>query len=285
MLRERYGYGRVMKEEKGFNNICITQTAATICGLLGIPSHEGAAAPISEVLEKAGEAFGGAACDRVFFYNPDAVAMWIYEKYQDYFIGLEKRAGLRLPELSVVPPVTPVCFGSMYSGMQPGQHGIQKYEKPVLKVNTVFDDAAAAGKKAAIVSTEGDSISKIFLERPMDYFIYPSKEECNEKAMELIEEDRHDLIVLYNGDYDYQMHRHTPEGRRPLKALRENIETFSRIYDRIGECWKSHNSVVAFAPDHGCHRACLILGNHGIDKPCDMNIMHFYGFLDGNKGE
>lgn len=259
--------------------MCITQTAATICGLLGVPPHEGSAPPIPQVLDKAREAFGGAPCDRVFFYNPDAVAMWIYEKYRDYFTGLEERAALKLPELSVVPPVTPVCFGSMYSGLLPSGHGIQKYEKPILKVKTVFDDVASAGRKAAIVCTEGDSISRIFLERPIDYYIYPTKEECNEKAMELIRQDCHDLIVLYNGDYDYYMHRHTPEGRRPLKALRENIETFNRICDSIRDHWKAHNTVTAFAPDHGCHRACMLFGSHGVDKPCDMNIVHFYGFF------
>lgn len=274
-----------MKEAGAFNQICITKTAATICALLGIACHEGADAPLPGVLKKAQEVFGSPSCDRVFMYNPDAVAMWIYEKYRDYFKELERNAPLKLPELSVAPPVTPVCFGSMYSGMQPGEHGIQKYEKPILQVKTVFDDVPAAGKKAAIVSTAGDSISEIFLKRPVDYFIYPTKEECNAKAMELIGEDRHDLIVLYNGDYDYQMHRHTPEGRRPLRALQENIETFNSICGRIRECWKSHSAVAAFAPDHGCHRSCLFLGNHGVDEPCDMNIMHFYGFFKENKGE
>ena len=268
-----------LKEAKEFNKICITQTASTICALLGIPSHEGAAPPIPEVLGKARETFGGLPCDRVFFYNPDAIAMWIYDKYRNYFAELEKRTALKLPELSVVPPVTPVCFGSMYTGLKPREHGILKYEKPVLRVRTVFDDVVAAGKKAAIVSTAGDSISKIFLERPVDYFIYPSKKECNEKAMELIVEDRHNLIVLYNGDYDYQMHRHTPEGRRALRALQENIETFNSICGRIEECWDSHRCAATFAPDHGCHRTCLFLGSHGVEEPCDMNILHFYGFF------
>lgn len=64
------------------------------------------------------------------------------EKYRAHFAQLEKRAALRLPMRSVVPPVTPVAFASMYSGLQPAQHGIMKYEKPVLGVETVFDRAA-----------------------------------------------------------------------------------------------------------------------------------------------
>lgn len=78
-------------------------------------------------------------------YHPDAVAMWIYEKYRAHFAQLEKRAALRLPMRSVVPPVTPVAFASMYSGLQPAQHGIMKYEKPVLGVETVFDRLPEAG--------------------------------------------------------------------------------------------------------------------------------------------
>lgn len=256
-----------------FNEICITQVAATILTLLGVTPSGQMAPPITQVLEK------GSLCDRVFMYNPDAVAMWIYEKYTDYFSEMEKEVSLKLPMLSVIPPVTPVCFGSMYTGLNPAAHGIQKYEKPILRVPTVFDLLSKAGKKAAIVSTEGDSISEIFLEREIDYFIYKTKEECNEKALELIRQDTHDLIVLYNGDYDYQMHRHTPEGKKALKALQENIATYRQLKSCISKHWSSHHTSLVFAPDHGCHRVCGFLGNHGENKPCDMNIMHFYSFL------
>ena len=258
---------------KDFNQICITQTAATILSLLGITPADQMAPPIKQVLNRQ------PACDRVFMYNPDAIAMWVYEKYAHYFKEMEKKTDLKLPMLSVIPPVTPVCFGSMYSGLLPEGHGIQKYEKPVLSVPTVFDLLSQAGKKATIVSTEGDSISKIFLERNIDYFIYPTKEACNRKALKLIEQDVHDLIVLYNGDYDYQMHRHTPEGKKPLNALQENIDTYGLLHTSIQKHWAGHQTTLVFAPDHGCHKVFGFLGNHGDNKPCDMNIMHFYSFL------
>lgn len=269
--------------ENKLNEICITKTAATVLELLGLQRPMEMADSIREVIEKADEVFPDRKCDRVFLYHPDAVAMWIYEKYRAYFNKLEGLTDVSLPMLSVVPPVTPVCFGSMYSGLLPAAHGIMKYVKPVLQVKTVFDVLADAGKRAAIVSTKGDSISLIFLERNIDYFIYSSKEECNQKAMELIRQDQHDLIVLYNGDYDYYMHRFTPEGKRPLRALRENIETYMEINRLIRDSWKGHRTVTAFAPDHGCHRMCLLLGNHGVEKSCDMNIMHFYSFINGQQ--
>ena len=72
-----------------FHKICITRTASTILYLLGVSPLPKADAPIEEVLCKAAERFsplpGQAPCDRIFLYNPDAVAMWIYEKYAGYF--------------------------------------------------------------------------------------------------------------------------------------------------------------------------------------------------------
>lgn len=266
-----------------YNETCITKVASTVTSLLQTSSHAGAADPINQVLQTAAETFGQERCDRVFMYNPDAIGQWIYEKYRDYFREMEVQTDLKLPMLSVMPSVTPVCFASMYTGMMPQQHGITAYIKPVLRVETVFDDMVRAGKKAAIVSTEGDSISKIFLERAVDYFIYPTKEECNQKALELIEGDRHDLIVLYNGDYDEIMHDNGPEGDLSLQALRENIATFRTVRERICEKWQNHNTTLVFAPDHGCHQTGPSEGKHGTDAPSDMNIVHMYSFIPASR--
>ena len=262
--------------------ICITKTAATIEKLLGIEVHKDADRPIDEVVCTASEKFENKGCDRVFMYNPDAIGQWIYEKYREDFKKLDERADLRLDMLSVMPSVTPVCFGSMYSGMYPEKHGIQSYVKPVMKVETVFDSLPKEGKKAAIVSTEGDSISLIFLERNVDYFIYKTVKECNKKARELICEDEYDLIVLYNTNYDYWLHRNGPTGLLSVHALKENIRTYCQLYDIIKKKWKKHNTVLVFAPDHGCHRFFGVLGNHGKDIPEDMNIHHFYSFICAN---
>lgn len=259
--------------------MCITQTAATIAQLLGFSLGTQAAEPLGPVLRKAQEKFGVNRCSRVLMYNPDAVGLWVFNSHKDMFRSVTETADVKLRLRSVFPPVTPVCFASMYSGLEPEQHGIVRYEKPVLRVATVFDEALKAGKKAAIVSTRGDSISEIFLNRPLDYYIYKSPAECNQRAMELIKEDRYDLIVLYNGNYDYYMHRCGPEGRMALRALRQNIDTYCRLREQMAECWKEHDSVLVFAPDHGCHRQFVLLGGHGIDRPCDMEIPHFYSML------
>ncbi len=280
----------------GFNKICITQVASTVLTLLGAPGtapESGAAQmspdagtvqmapPIPDVLSKAHEKFGDEKCDRVVMYNPDAIALWIYGKYyKKYFSRLEANTDLMLPMLSVFPPVTPVCFGSMYSGLQPAVHGIQSYTKPVLKCQTVFDAVLGAGKKAAIVSTEGDSISLIFLERDMDYFIYKTVKACNDKAAELIKKDEYNLIVLYNTDYDYWMHRSSPTGLPAKNALKKNVAEYLALKELIQSEWKGkHRTALAFAPDHGCHRTAGILGTHGINEPCDMNTVHLWSFI------
>lgn len=276
----------------GFNKICITQVASTVLTLLGAETGSASASatsqtgaemapPIPEVLTKAQEKFGTGKCDRVVMYNPDAIALWIYEKYyKKYFSRLEENTDLMLPMLSVFPPVTPACFGSMYSGLQPAVHGIQSYTKPVLKCDTVFDRLIAAEKKAAIVSTKGDSISLIFLERDMDYFIYKTVKECNDKAAELIKSDEYDLIVLYNTDYDYWMHRSSPTGLPAKNALKKNVAEYIALKELIQSEWKGkHRTALAFAPDHGCHRWLGLLGTHGINEPCDMNTVHLWSFL------
>lgn len=87
------------------------------------------------------------------------------------------------------------------------------------------------------------------------------------------------MIVLYNGDYDWAMYRFSPEGKRSIKALKENIETYASIRNEIKEKWTSHKTALAFAPDHGCHRQYGILGTHGRMIPKDMNIRHFWTII------
>ena len=65
-------------------------------------------------------------------------------------------------------------------------HGIRKYEKPVITIDTIFDSLIRSGKKGVIVAQEKCSLAMIFLEREMDYFIYNTVEEVNAKAAQVI---------------------------------------------------------------------------------------------------
>lgn len=252
----------------------LTGVAAAVAGALDVePPHEAAAAlePIAALCK------GGV--DRVLMYNPDAVALWLFEKYTDLFLPVMRRTQLTLPLQTVMPSVTPVCFGTMYTGAEPAVHGIQSYTKPVIRTDTVFDALIRAGKKPCIISTGNDSMSRIFLERDMDYCIVDTPDEANAKALALIEQDRHDLIAVYNGNYDGAMHKFGPESPQALAALRHNVDAFSTLADAVRAQWTAHRTLSAFAPDHGCHEIDGDCGSHGLYMPEDMNIIHFYGIV------
>jgi predicted AlkP superfamily pyrophosphatase or phosphodiesterase len=260
-----------MYNESSLNGIC-----ATLAYALGIePPSE--ANPKNEALaEYIDKVFSGERADRVFMYNPDAVAEWIFRKYPALTKEVSCTSDVEIPLRSVMPSVTPVCFGTMYTGAMPEIHGIQKYEKPVIKIDTIFDALIRAGRRPAIVSTAKASLANIYLERDMDYFLLESQDAVNAKTAELILSDEYDLIVVYNGNYDFQMHRSGPESLEALAELRVNSRTFCTFTKMIEEHWQGHNTLVGFAMDHGCHEIDGGCGSHGLDMEEDINIVHLY---------
>ena len=73
-------------------------------------------------------------------------------------------------------------------------------------------------------------MSKIYLERDMDYYIYDTVEEVNAKAAELIVADKYDFIAVYNGNYDAIMHKYGPESMEAISELRANARTFVSLF-------------------------------------------------------
>ena len=112
----------------------------------------------------------------------------------------------------------------------------------------------------------------------MDYYHFESGniEEVNAKAIELILRDEHDLIVIYNGNYDTVMHKKGPESPEALAELRLNSHMFGVLSELIQNKWQSHNTLVGFAMDHGCHEIDDGSGSHGLDMEEDLNIVHLY---------
>ncbi len=260
-----------------YNSICLTTVKNTVLDMLGVECSERGDC-VNPVLKRLRQnKLGEKRCDRAVLYNPDAVALWLYQKYTENFFSAMLCSDVAVPMLSVMPSVTPVCFASMYTGVQPQEHGIMKYEKPVLTSETLFDCLIKADRRVAIVSTARDSISMIFLEREMDYFIYETVDEINKKAIKLIDEDKYDVIVIYNGNYDAVMHRNGPESEKAMSTLQENIEFYGELVCQIHKKWQNHNVFYGFMPDHGCHEIDGGLGSHGLEMQEDMNIIHFYG--------
>jgi hypothetical protein len=105
----------------------------TVCTLLGI---EDRAAPLEEsfapVVARA-RSLGNEQCERVLLYAPDAIGLHLCEAFPDIIRPVAQEASIVVPMKSVIPPVTPVCFSTMFTGLPPAIHGITKYERPVLK--------------------------------------------------------------------------------------------------------------------------------------------------------
>ena len=261
---------------KSNSSMRITQTAATVTALMGFEPPKGADVPNEIVMAAAQKTFGEEKVERALLYNPDAIAMWLYQKYTKLFTPIVTNTQMALPILSVMPSVTPVCFASMYSGLNPEGHGIQAYVKPVLSCETLFDAALKAGKKPIIISTEGDSISEIFKEREMDYIFCATPAECNQHALEILQKDAHDIVVVYNGNYDTQMHRTGTESVEAIEELKKNAADFEMLLHAAEQAWAGKRCMAAFLPDHGCHDIDGNLGSHGLEMPEDMDIVHFY---------
>ena len=273
-----------LRADTPINTISLDTISGSLSYAMGIEPPKFAAAPNEPMVKYIDDVLQGKKADRILMYNPDAVAQWIYEKYPYYTQEVVRMTDLELPLCAVYPPVTPVCFGTMYTGAQPEVHGIQKYDKPVLKIDTFFDALIRAGKKPLIIASQNCSIAKIFLERDMDYIITKGMDETNAAAVKAILEDKHDFILVYNGNYDARMHRNGPEAPETLAELRTNSCTFAMLTQLVKTHWKHHNTLMGFAMDHGCHwvkpfvsnGGKLTYGSHGEYIPEDINIVHRY---------
>ena len=258
------------------NEVSLDTLCAAFAEIMGIPAPKEAAQANKSLVEYAKNAFGGNKADRIFMYNPDAIAQWIYEKYPALFTEADKHTELKMPLRTVMPSVTPVCFGTMYTGAQPSVHGIRKYEKPVIKIDTLFDALIRCGKKPVIVAYEQSSMGFIYKGRDMDYFVLDSVEQVNAKTAQLILEDKYDFYAVYNGNYDTFMHKFGPEGIEALSEAKANSRAYGMFAEMIAEHWKTHNTLTAFAMDHGCHTIDDNSGSHGLDMPENLNIVHLY---------
>lgn len=268
------------------NRRSLDTSAAAWAEILGIdpPAHAAVANP--ELVSFAKEAFGGQNADRIVLYNPDAVAQWICEKHPEYVSEVTERTQLALPLQSPMPPVTPVCFGTMYTGAQPEVHGITEYEKKLITIDSLFDALIRAGKKPILMACKGHSIGVIFDGKNMEYYRPKSLPLVNAKALQVLMEDQYDVYIIYNGNYDMKVHKYGPEDPHTLGELRIDAHMFGQIQETIRENWKHHRTLLGFCPDHGCHLGGPGLedeevGGHGLDIPKDRHILHYYTAING----
>ncbi len=259
----------------------------TLCGLLGISLPAlSAELPLEAVVCAGREALGGAENGRVYrrclVFAPDALGSHLHRYRPAMFDAVRRCAPLAVPLRSVIPSVTPVCFASMFTGASPEQHGIRRYEKPVLQCDTLFDALVRAGKRVAIVAPPGCSIGHIFLGRALDYYPEPYDPEVLARTLALLAEDKHDLIVAYHERYDDLLHKTGPYDEQAIAAAEGHVADFVRLAEAFDAAWGRHDRAIVFAPDHGAHTDPVTgRGVHGEDIPDDMEVVHYFGLRRG----
>jgi len=258
----------------------IESVTPTVCKLFSVKPPEGVnSKPVAEVVKAAERILGSRPVEKALLYAPDAIGEWLYQAHRDEFKPVLRAAPIQVEMRSMIPSYTPVCYGSMFTGLKPEGHGIMKYEKPVLSCPTLFDALAEAGKRVAIVAVKGCSIDLIFRERPIGYYTEEYDPDVELRALELMGDDDHDLILAYHQEYDDVMHRTTPTSPEALDAFRRHLATFSRLTEAFNRDWAMYRRVIAFLPDHGTHvDPATGRGGHGTDSPEDMEVRHFWGF-------
>jgi predicted AlkP superfamily pyrophosphatase or phosphodiesterase len=243
----------------------------TLCRAMGVTPPEFAMLdPYLDLQASAGK------IKKALIYCPDAFGYHALKEFPDMHQEILKSSTHETDLQAVFPSVTPVCFASLFSGATPQEHGIEKYSKPVLSCDTLFDALIRAGKKVAIIAVKNSSIDVIFRERKLDYFSMDYDPLVSVKALELLAKDEHDVIVVYHQEYDDLLHDSGLFSELAVKALRHHVESWELLVRKAKEAWRE-NFLVAFTPDHGGHvDSSHGLGDHGLDVPEDMELRHFF---------
>ena len=136
-----------------YNNYPLKHFAGIVADLIGLElpdTYEKSIPWVSNILK---DRLGGTA-DRAILYHADAVGLYIWQKYTSLFAPVYRHSQLSIPFLSTVPSVTPVAHASMYTGLDPKDHGIEAYVRPQLTCSTLFDVLAEQGKNGQEILEE-----------------------------------------------------------------------------------------------------------------------------------
>ena len=256
----------------------IRSVTPTICRLMGIqPPSVSSVPPLQPVLDAWSLRLEAAPVERVLVYGADAIGRVFLENHPDLSKRLVAASDVQVELPAMIPPKTPVCFASMFTGAPPEVHGIRKYERPVLTCDTLFDALVRAGKRAAIVAVKDCSMDIIFRNRPIDYFSEENDAAGLVRTLALLKAGEHDLLVSYNQDYDDTLHATRHDGPEAVAAARRHVETFMALWRAVEDHWAGHSRALVFVSDHGAHHDEVKgKGDHGEDIPEDMDVMHFW---------
>lgn len=261
-----------------FNSFELKTFARTVADCMDLPLPDSYAPGLPWASRMLKERMGGPA-DRVVLYHADAVGMYIWQKYTSLFVPVYQHTSLAVPYISTVESVTPVAHASMYTGLDPKEHGIETYVRPQLTCSTLFDELIKAGKKVCIVAQADSTFLHIFAGRELDYFEEPNAIGVQEKSLEIIASGKYDVVSIHTFDYDNAAHAFGPESKQALNAVSLEAEGFDRIAKLLKETNDGHRTLLTYSPDHGQHLTAGGNGAHGSKLLEDMNVLHFWGMI------
>lgn len=268
---------------KKFNRYySIGDLTPTICELFGVRAPDCCGAvPVAPVVDHASKIMNGEGkLEKAVLFCADAMGDHQKKLFPEVFERIRRVAGLQIESTAVMASVTPVCYGTIFTGAAPAVHGIKHYEKPVLEVETLFDVLPQAGKRVAIACVNNCSIDMIFRKRNVDYYSFRNETLPFEWTRELIRRNEYDLIVCYMGTYDSTMHKKgcaSPEAAEQARLAAERFEILSSHMDQY---YASYNRALVFVPDHGGHDLEDGHGTHGTDLEEDMLLSHYYRLME-----
>ena len=260
-----------------FNVHQLKRFAGTVADIMGLELPEQYAKGIGWLDRLMLSRLGGTA-DRALLYHADAVGMYIWQKYNNIFAPVYAHTSAAVPFISTVSSVTPVAHASMYTGLDPVQHGILTYIRPQLTCDTLFDELIRAGKKPLIICMTDSTFMHIFAGRDMPIIEVANASEVRKVALDAIEKDIYDVISIHTFEYDNAAHAYGPESKEGLNAISIEAEVFAELCSTIEKNWAGkHRTLISYSPDHGQHYTEGGNGAHGSELLEDMNILHFFG--------
>ena len=257
----------------------IAALAPTVSALFGVPAPTvSMEKPLRSVLEYAAGQFDGGGITRCLIYCPDALGNHLWSQFPENRARITRCCPHRVTVSAMLPPKTPVCFASAFTGAAPEIHGIRRYERPVLACDTLFDALSRAGRRVAIVAVRDSSIDLIFRNRSVDYFSEEYDSEVSTRALSLIAADAHEVVVVYHQEYDDELHRTQPFSPGAIRAMQNHVASVEMLAKAVRSSWSKHASAMVVAPDHGAHvDPDTGRGDHGLDIEEDVSVSHWYG--------
>ena len=254
----------------------IRSLTPTLTRLFGLATLRPSTDACIERVMKAAKELNISRIEKCLVFCPDAIGKVSLEKNTEVIKRIRKIAPIEIPIESVFPSVTPVCFASMFTGLSPEEHGIRKYERPILKCETVFDILISNGIKVAIIAVKNSSIDIIFRGRDIAYYSEEYDEEVRQRALGLFKE--YDFIVVYQQSYDDTLHKIGPYSAKAFQALFNHVRDFTELGESFNNNWSNYDRCIIFAPDHGAHYDVVKKkGTHGENIEEDMDLLHFFG--------